>query len=222
MRGLFALALIWFSATAVWAELPDLPRLFNVAGVASDDTLNVRIAPDAAAEIIGELPHNASGQEVVALNEDQSWGQINIDGRAGWVSMRFMTDAGAPFWWELLSPMNCHGTEPFWNASLELGATNGTFPGQLNFSGLDLEPISLPVDWHPGVWGRPDWDKPISAALSFSGASGRGLAVIRNESCNDGMADSEYALSIQLMLLHNTDQARVQSSFGGCCSLSLR
>ena len=55
--------------TLAWADghLSDaLPSLVEVTGVASNDSLNVRIDPDHTTEIVGELVFNATDVEVVA------------------------------------------------------------------------------------------------------------------------------------------------------------
>ena len=100
----------------------NLPARFSVMGVAADDVLNVRAAPDPAAPILAELPHDATGVEVIALSDDGAWALLPRPEGQGWASTRFLASdddpAAIPF------PLRCLGTEPFWSVELrEDGAT---------------------------------------------------------------------------------------------------
>lgn len=62
-----ALALIlWLAAGPAAAQ--DLPAVYDVAGVAADDVLNVRAEPSAEAPVLRTLAPDAGGIEVVALS----------------------------------------------------------------------------------------------------------------------------------------------------------
>lgn len=62
------------------AEDGPLPDLFDVTGVNSNDVLNVRSAPDADAEVIGSLDHDARDIEIVAVED--GWGRVNQENAA--------------------------------------------------------------------------------------------------------------------------------------------
>ena len=68
----------------------NLPARFSVTGVAADDVLNVRAAPDPAAPILAELPPDATGVEVIALSDDGAWALLPRPEGQGWASTRFL------------------------------------------------------------------------------------------------------------------------------------
>jgi hypothetical protein len=69
-----------------------------VVGVASDDTLNVRIGPGVEFSELAELAPLADG--IVAtghnrsLGEDGFWSEITADGQTGWVNTAFVAQPG--------------------------------------------------------------------------------------------------------------------------------
>jgi hypothetical protein len=68
------------------------PR-FSVHGVDPDDTLNVRVAPDAKSDVLGQLLPNTTG--VVAVGEEQkvgtsTWRKVRCGALVGWVNQRFL------------------------------------------------------------------------------------------------------------------------------------
>lgn len=208
MKSLLALALLLVSGGAMAQTTPP-PSLYDVAGVAAGDVLNIRTAPSAAAEQVGALPPDATRVEVVALSENARWGMVNRDGMAGWVSMAYLAASDTPAWWEMAAPLFCYGTEPFWNATLDPS-------GASQLERMGKSPADLTLDWVTPAWGNADWDRPYSIAMTVSSAGQSGIGVIRAESCNDGMSDQEFALRIQMFL--QTGQTATDS-FGGCCTM---
>lgn len=61
-RLVLALGLLWPGLAAAQV----LPALYDVAGVAGDDVLNVQVGPDADSAAMGSLPPNAKAVELVA------------------------------------------------------------------------------------------------------------------------------------------------------------
>jgi hypothetical protein len=66
---------------------------FAVSGVAPSDTLNVRVAPDPASEVLGELLPNTTG--VLDLGRQQkvgpsTWRKVRCGALIGWVNGRFL------------------------------------------------------------------------------------------------------------------------------------
>lgn len=84
------------------AAASDGPR-YRVVGVAANDTLNVRQAPDPTAEVVMQLPPDASG--LVATGETRRvgnalWRHVRAGDGAGWVNARFLErEADAPVIW---------------------------------------------------------------------------------------------------------------------------
>ncbi|ETX15317.1 peptide-binding protein [Roseivivax halodurans JCM 10272] len=177
-----------------------LPALHSVIGVAADDVLNVRTAPEASAEKIGELGPEATGVEVIAVQD--GWGRVNTGERSGWASLDFLeAEPGGRL--PDVTEFSCFGTEPFWSLDVAAGGTS-------TFSEPEGEATWLtgPVRSAEGVPGR------FFAVVG--GAAGGTLALaISAEECGDGMSDRQYGLSAALIT--TGEGARTLS---GCCSLS--
>ena len=182
------------------------PALFDVTGVASDDVLNIRAAPDASSEIFGALRHNATGIEVIRPNDRETWGLVNIDGRVGWVSLSFM--ARRPGQWLGSEPavQSCAGTEPFWSLQ---------FDGErLRFNTAELSATGGRLDRWPSE-NRRDAHGFSLRVLPDAGPPQDGLAIVTLQRCVDGMSDREYGLRVD-MLLGSLMEQRLWS---GCCTL---
>lgn len=210
-------ALIFCVSSAALAEpIPDLPMFYDVTGVEATDVLNIRTSPDPGSEIVGTLAPDQSNVEVIALSEGRGWGQINADEQAGWVSMRYMQESDAPFWWELRRPLSCFGTEPFWSATIN-GDTSGGIA--LDVAGEEL--LEMNFDWLHTAWGNTAWGQQVTALLNFAGNDTRAAAVVQAQSCNDGMSDFEYGIAIHVVVSQGNDDDRFASqSWSGCCSMT--
>lgn len=69
------------------------PAIYAVVGVASDDVLNVRSEPGVENDVVGELPYNAIGVELLGeevLIDESPWGEIQYEDISGWVNLRFL------------------------------------------------------------------------------------------------------------------------------------
>ncbi len=181
----------------------DLPALFDVAGVADPDVLNVRAEPDAAADIVGTLENDAERVEVVDLSEDSRWGLVNVAEASGYVAMRYLEpreiDAGPE---GLPSKLACFGTEPFWSLSVdEADVTLSTPESGERVLSLDkvLRVINVPQPNHV-----------LFAELDEA----RYTAVIDRAECSDGMSDRRYGLAITFI-----EDSKSAWAAGGCCSL---
>lgn len=194
MRGA-SLALLLLAGSAA---AQDLPALHDVAGVASDDVLNIRSEPSASAPIIGGLAPDAQRVEVTEVSGN-GWGQVNSGEGRGWVSMRFLKRADTAAWHEAGATLACFGTEPFW--AFDIGGGTG------RFSSPSADGIEYAVT---------DRAIPIGGPLTLGLGLDRGFAVIEAQSCSDGMSDRAFGLSISLFL----DQDGELRPFKGCCSLS--
>ena len=181
------------------------PEYFRVTGVASDDTLNVREAPDGSSTDIGDLPHDATGVEVIT--QENGWGRIIWFEGNGWVSMRFMEPDPVPMIADTTLPQGllCGGTEPFW--SLRLSADNATYS---DVTGTTL-PMSL-LDARVAS-GRVDFPQ----ALRFTAEGAGAMSIIRAQSCSDGMSDRSYGYALVQLLRAGEDERFLD----GCCWLPL-
>ena len=194
----FALAV---GGTAL-AEDGPVPDLFDVTGVAANDALNVRSAPNADSEIIGGLDPDATGVEITAIQG--GWGLVNQGERSGWTAMRFLARQGGTWTAGAVPPtLVCFGTEPFWS---------------LRYEDDDM------------VWSSPDETKWMETAEALGGAIPgdvrRGLvaagdgtdihAIIAPGPCSDGMSDRAFGLTAAIILDDGTGPRLLH----GCCSIA--
>lgn len=202
MRYLFALLLMSVPAFAEGA----LPALHDVAGVASNDVLNLRAEPSASAQIVGSLTPNQQDVEVVGLSPDGKWGRINLSESSGWASKAFLTRQNNAPWFALQSGLHCSGTEPFWSLTLDPVAKSA------RFATPESEGLELTIST---TWPGNDW-QPV-AGLQMSAGENSAMAVIRAEACSDGMSDRTHGLAVDVFSFGATTVAN--GSLHGCCTL---
>lgn len=194
-----------FALAAAAEEPPFVPRLYDVTGVAADDVLNIRAAPDASSDIVGALSPIAEGIEVTALNEMENWGRVANGESDGWVSLAFLAERPFPPG-EIPTGMSCFGTEPFWSLDFEESGMRYRTPY---------------VDW-PYLEGRAAASPvpPGNRLFGFDTASpdGRLSGVIEAGACSDGMSDRAFGWRVTL--LRQSEGALTLES--GCCTLDMR
>lgn len=190
------------AGTAALAQPAVLPTLFDVAGIAPTEVLNIRGGPDTSEPIIGRLPANAHDIEVVALDPTGLWGLVNDGERAGWVALRFLREQ--PEIWKsgsLPAGLVCLGTEPFWSlrpdGDVLVYDTPETGPVSFAFTALDT--------------GAPD-----DVRRALVGADGGPTATITPRVCSDGMSDRAFGLEA-LVILAGDEGPWLQT---GCCTVA--
>lgn len=200
-----ALFLLALAGPAAAADV-GLPALFDVAGVGAGDRLNVREGPDVSAAVVGSLPPDARGVEVIALDATGRWGQVNTGERAGWASMRYLAAQPATRTGPGSLPpgLACFGTEPFW-----LLRSDGAVA---TFSTPDggEERLALTAALATGVAGDP------RRALIAEAGERRITAAIQPGLCSDNMSDRLYGLAATLVV-EGGDGPELLT---GCCSLA--
>lgn len=186
------------------AAAQEFPAQFSVDGVASDDVLNVRAAPDAGSEIRDTIGPYEIDIEVLGLNADGTWGRVPLPEGVGWVSMRYLaanadTDAEA-----VPRPLICSGTEPFW--------TLANYPRGPEFRDLSLDRrADLELLYERRL--------PDGYLLRYTG--GEELPhtlLVEREWCSDGMSDREFGFSATIL----TGENYRMRTLHGCCSLTAR
>lgn len=196
---------LWAFASAALAR--DLPAVFDVAGVAAGDVLNIRAEPSAKAAILRSIPPDAKGVEVVALSEDGKWGMVSTGEGSGWVAMRFLSEQPAPAPDTLPRPMTCMGTEPFWQLVHDPVQDLFKMPGepeQTLAAGLEL--------------AAPD------GYFVRSGGTGAGQdgtlyqLTITRKTCSDGMSDRQFGFDARLFI----SAPGGNRLLSGCCTLDQR
>lgn len=201
MKYLWALILVIGSATSAWAQA--LPAFYDVTNVANDDVLNIRQAPSVSASIVGKLNYDDTSIEVVAFDEDNEWGQVNIGETAGWVSLRFLSRQPGQIEDELPRPLLCSGTEPFWSLEITNSDTAQlSRPGETPVDVQMLDPVTAS--------NRTD-----RYAIFGQGGERVYTFIFHRDSCSDGMSDRSYGISVDLFL---TEEKGV-SYVTGCCNL---
>lgn len=183
------------------------PSYHRVTGVASDDTLNVRAAPDGSSEDIGDLPHDTTAIEVIDTDESGTWGRILWQEANGWIAMRFLEPDPIATLGDTTLPVGllCSGAEPFW--SIRLAETTAVY------SDPTYSAVSLALDSALVAAGRP----AFPAALHHSNEGGSTTSILRPQLCSDGMSDREYPYAIATLLRIGEQE----TLFEGCCRLPL-
>ncbi len=196
VRGLaLILALVPFALRA-----EGYPALYDVTGVAINDVLNVREGPDAGSPIIGALPPDATGVEVIQV--EGAWALVNADDRSGYVALRYLRRLPAPDWPALEAPLTCLGTEPFWSLQIDPVA------GETRLQTPDAtEAQTAPIETK---WPGQPWSPAAAVALPD------GLAVLAPAECSDGMSERSYGIAVDIFL-----QMEGTTRLSGCCRLGL-
>ncbi len=199
-----AAAVLWaLFALPAAATQDGWPALHDVTGVAADDVLNLRAAPDASAPVIGRLAPDATGIEVIRPTGDLGWGLVNTGEGTGWVSLRFLERR--PGQWDGAFPeiAACFGTEPFWSLRRDGDA--------LVFETPDAAPRDHAITVRSGSANRRD-----SFHLMAEGPDEPAVAIFQTRACSDGMSDREYGIGIELLLGTGPGTRHLS----GCCTLA--
>lgn len=206
-KGL-ALGIFLFAASPATATQEYiLPTLFDVTGVAANDVLNIRAAPDASAEVIGKLSPNARDIEVVGYDETGRWARINTDERSGWAALRYLAyqvDVWTPG--TLPPTLHCLGNEPFWSFR----------PTDENmvFSTPDAPDSMMRIEQVLATGMFRDPRRSVTA----QGDNLRMTAVMVPMACSDGMSDRSYGLDVTVILEGRGEPQMLT----GCCSIAPR
>jgi uncharacterized membrane protein len=194
------LLMLWPFIASTDSIPPALPALYSVAGVASEDKLNVREAPNGAATVLGTLAADATDLEVIQLSLEGNWAYINLGEQSGWVARRFLiaqhTEVDG---YGLPVALTCFGTEPFWSLDFTTdGVKIATPEGAITYPVINATPIRTNVLLNTNGF-RFEWmhDDDIVKALILPGL------------CSDGMSNARYGL-------HYVDDRMTHT---GCCSL---
>ena len=184
-----------------------LPTLFDVTGVAANDVLNIRAAPNASATIIGTLSPRARDIEVVGYDETGRWARINTGERSGWAALRYLAyqvDVWTPG--TLPPTLHCLGNEPFW--SFRPRGDNVVFSTPDAPKGvMRIEQVLA-----TGVFRDP------RRSVTAQGENGRMTAVMVPMACSDGMSDRSYGLDVTVILEGRGEPQMLT----GCCSIAPR
>ncbi len=87
-------ALVVFLSSVCFATA-DGPDNWRVKGVASNDTLSIRLQPNYKSKKVGKIPYNATClKNLDCIVNKSRWCKIEYKGTIGWVSGRFLSEPG--------------------------------------------------------------------------------------------------------------------------------
>ena len=198
------------AATPAFATEFSWPALYDVKGVETGDVLNIRSAPSADAEQIGNLPPSAINVEVIQVNDALTWGLVNTGEGTGWVSLAFLSRQAGQREGVFPKIRQCFGTEPFWSLLVE--------PPRATFSSQDTKARDgLVSGLHRS---RNRRDRFVFTGSFFPDDFGvlDMELMLRTEACSDGMSDRAYGISVDLFMSGSTNPEAHQL-LSGCCSL---
>ena len=178
----------------------DFPAHYVTNGVAADDTLNIRSAPDGASDVIEAYSPFTINIEILRTTEDGKWGFVGVGEGNGWVAMRYLERSDHQDPLQFPRPMSCSGTEPFWTLNI---TPRGDEYHALGDTPRDPNMIS-------------EQTAPNGAIAVF--AEGPTLVrtlIVQKGYCSDGMSDREFGWKATLFN-EAPDGNAVQS---GCCTL---
>ena len=197
MRALVLCALLSSPAAA---EV--YPALHDVSGVAADDVLNIRAEPSASAAIVGTLPPDATGVEVVGVQG--GWGRVGGGEGGGWVRLSYLDRQPGADWFTLTAPLRCMGTEPFWSLGVEPVSKVAVF----STPDAGDRFTTLTTVW---TGARTAQDGRPTAALALPD----GFATLTGIQCSDGMSDRPFGIAVDLYL-----NGEAPGVLHGCCTLA--
>jgi len=203
------LLVLLFALVSGPALAQEFPSVYRVSGVASNDVLNIRSAPDASSDIIGTFQPGTTGVEVMFTDASGLWARVNTGERAGWTSLRFLEPEDGRPWHDMYQPVQCFGTEPFWSVEL-----TGRGPSSYRFFGEEVSTLTP-------IWESPVFGHDSSESVIFRHESGysQTVTMLRSEACNDGMSDREYGLAVTIMS-EGPDTFLPDPLLRGCCVLT--
>ena len=197
MMRLISILLVTLYGT--FASAQSLPERFMVTDVANDDILNIRGEPDSSSDIIGEFGPYTLNVEILRVMD--GWGYTGAGERSGWVSMRYLTPNPIPAN-ELPRPLACFGTEPFWDVTF--------YPRGAEYNSMGENRRDLTITRESVAPNGYVVEAEESPTLTRT-------MVITGLSCNDGMSDRNFGISISMF----TESPGGNSVQTGCCTMQV-
>lgn len=184
-----------------------LDHLFQVAGVAPTDVLNVRATPHSTAAKITSLAFDETHIDATGQTQmvgTASWIEIRVGTQTGWVNAHFlspMETAEEQPKSLFQEPLSCSGTEPFWGLQIDDRV------GELDSISDDPATILFRTSRQPGgipiIWSLRGHTKATQSSV---------IAILEETNqCSDGMSNLLYRYSIRLDVADGP-------FFAGCCN----
>ena len=166
------LGFIFFALYGIALDAQTLPTLYEVEGVPSGEFLNVREGSSVSTDIAEVISNN---DVVEVLRTQDGWGFIGLGETSGWVSMNYLTAVLQPEN-EILLPVHCYGTEPFWSISIEDAGANYSTP----------EVPQRPMTVQNSVLAKNGFTFQLTENEPYTHT-----LVSKSSFCTDGMSDRE-------------------------------
>ncbi len=212
--------LVLFCFFGAIASAERFPALFDVSGVPSNDVLNIRSGPSSDYVTIGQFFPDETDIEIIKLNRSKRWGMVNIREGIGWVSMAFLQRQPDQNQGDIPKIKSCHGNEPFWN--LAIHGTSTQTPAVENKAGTSVPKMHSPLGFRfqlmgSSKFGVSKWEAFRSANRTdeFAIHAENFVAILVNQTCNDGMSDFEFGWRTTVFF----EQPTGDLLLSGCCSL---
>ncbi|WP_112320829.1 hypothetical protein [Oceanibium sediminis] len=197
----FLLAAV-FTCLAGAALSQQLPRLYDVTGVEAGDTLALRENPRATAGKLGDIPHDATGLEVIELSDSGDWARLSQGEVSGWSALRYLAPQAEVTGGYLAQPLHCFGTEPFWSMQSD-GA------GAVQYTRMGEAPVAMDMTNRVG-------ELRFGPELAdLAGESATATLALTGGLCSDSMSDALYGLNLGVLLRGEDGPEALR----GCCSL---
>ncbi len=184
----------------------DFPALFDVTGVASDDTLNIRAKPEAGSQKVGTFSFDQQNIEVITLSSDEKWGMVGLGEVSGWVAVRFLERVSSESWAHDTTSLACSGTEPFWSTDITDARQT------LEFQLFDNSKMTFETAWQATPRGFTGGTLGLLARADNGDSA---YTTIVTGQCSDGMSDRTFGMNISIFL----SQGEQVTGYQGCCSL---
>jgi len=204
----FLIAVFSASAQQNTSQNITQPAYYRVAGVASNDVLNVRQGAGSSFPTIGSLAPNAFPVEVIKTRD--GWAYVAAQEGMGWVSLHFLEQISFAKFANTNLPegLTCSGTEPFW--SLVMAGDKLTYSamdqGAKTYSLVESGQMQNLGGTTSFVIGQNN-SRPLTGIVS-------------NQICSDGMSEIDYARRIDLLL--SGAGAGGTSGYSGCCHIPVQ
>lgn len=194
-------------SAAIHAQGISFPQYFEVSGIASNDSLNVRSGPTIRHRVVGNLKPDSGTLEILEISDDNKWGRILWADSNGWVSADYLREVSPTKLKNTMVPvgLHCSGTEPYWDFAINSQA-------DVTFKELFTDSIENSI-----IESVAESDNNLNfpTALLASSDKVKLTVMLNTRQCNDGLTERAYGWEIDILVTHDAKQRLLS----GCCSM---
>ena len=190
-----------FSITASCDEnSPNSKGFLQVTQVASDDTLNMRLAANSKSAVVYQLPFDATN--LIQVSRSGKWIQVSYRDYVGWVYEKYVTPVQPATSRSVIGQeLRCFGTEPHW--TLQTQGHQISFGEYGETTSFTLNDKVRQGTNHNNLW-LANFIDPDNPFQSYK-------AIIEKSTCSDDMSDKKHPFAIKIINSHG-------QLFSGCCA----